>query len=166
MATVRLDNLIKPRFKNLPTGDLKKENDKSLPTYTDLKLDMQISKSIGDGLNVIDTKDILVSTDEQAIKNSLNNIFSTKRGEKILNPEFGSSLEMFLFEPITPFIAKSIGDTILQNIRKYEPRIVINNVNVYPRPDENMYIVKIYYSNMNLNNVMNITLNKEGIIFL
>ena len=73
MATVRLDNLSKPRFKNLPEGDLKKEYT-NLPIFTDLKLDLEMAKSIGNGLNVVYSNDIVVSTNREAIKNSIYNM--------------------------------------------------------------------------------------------
>jgi phage baseplate assembly protein W len=165
MATVRLDNLAKPRFKNLPEGDLKKEYT-DLPIFTDLKLDLEMSKSIGNGLNVVETKDIVVSNNKEAIKNSIYNIFSTKQGDMILNPNFGSSLDMFLFEKITPIMGQKIGDTILNNIKQYEPRIILNRVDVYPKPDENLYKINVYYKYLGLSELIEMQINEQGIRFL
>lgn len=165
MATVRLDNLAKPRFNNLPSGDLKKEYT-DLPIFTDLKLDFELAKSIGNGLNVIDTNDIVVSNNREAIKNSIYNIFSTKKGEMILNPTFGSSLEMFLFENVSPIIGQKIGDTIYSTIKQYEPRIVLNSVRVYPNYDENLYRVNISYRYLGLTELMDLQVSQEGIRFL
>lgn len=165
MATVRLDNLTKPRFKNLRDGDLKKEY-KNLPVYTDLKLDLEFAKSIGNGLNVIDSNDIAVSINREAIKNSIYNIFSTKKGEMILNPTFGSSLDMFLFEKVTHIMGKKIGETIYSTIKNYEPRIVLNRVDVYPKPDENLYRIVIVYRYLELSELIEIQINQEGITFL
>jgi phage baseplate assembly protein W len=165
MATVRLDNLSKPRFKNLPEGDLKKEYT-NLPIFTDLKLDLEMAKSIGNGLNVVYSNDIVVSTNREAIKNSIYNIFSTKKGEMILNPTFGSSLDMFLFEKVTPIMGKKIGDTIYSTIKQYEPRIVLNRVDVYPRPDENLYRINIVYRYLELTELLEMQVNQEGIMFL
>lgn len=165
MATVRLDNLTKPRFKNLRDGDLKKEY-KNLPVYTDLKLDLEFAKSIGNGLNVIDSNDIAVSINREAIKNSIYNIFSTKKGEMILNPTFGSSLDMFLFEKVTHIMGKKIGETIYSTIKNYEPRIVLNRVDVYPKQDENLYRIVIVYRYLELSELIEIQINQEGITFL
>ena len=166
MATIHLDNITKPRFRNSPEVRVNKELKKNLPTYTDLELDLKIAKSIGDGLNVTETKDILVSNDEKAIKNSLYNIFSTKKGQKILNPEFGASLDMFLFESVNSFIGQTIGDTILQTIRKYEPRITIRTVNVYPRPDQNEYYIQLFYQINNKVSEIQMRLNSESVMIL
>jgi len=44
------------------------------------------------------TKDVNV----KAVFNSLRNIFTWIPGERILNPEFGSKLRLYLYEGITP----------------------------------------------------------------
>jgi phage baseplate assembly protein W len=166
MATIHIDNLIKPRLKNSSTTKLDKEEQKLSYTYTDLSLDLKTAKSIGDGLNVVDSKDIVVSHDEKAVQNSLYNIFSTKKGQKILNPEFGASLDMFLFEKVNSFIGQSIGDTILSTIKKYEPRIIVRGINVYPRPDQNEYYIQLFYQNAGKVSEIKMRMNNENIIFV
>ena len=73
MATVRLDNLIKPKIRNSDEYNLQTEFVKTDILYTDLSLDLSVSKSIGSGLNVVNSDDILVSHDDEAIKNSFYN---------------------------------------------------------------------------------------------
>ena len=74
--------------------------------------------------------DVKSSEDEQAIFNSINNLFSTTPGEKILEPEFGLDLRSFLFEPITDYMASIIGEKILRGITRWEPRVQVTNVHV------------------------------------
>lgn len=162
MATVRLDNLIKPRIKNFKDSNLKTEYTQKPALYTDLSLDMKVSKSIGSGLNVVESNDILVSNDDDAIKNSLYNIFTTKKGQKILNPEFGASLDQYLFDEVNNFVGQSLGQNIYNTIRSYEPRINIISVDVYPFPDLNQYNVKIYYSKINGQGMINLNLDRNG----
>jgi hypothetical protein len=100
MATIDLNNLIRPKKVNTPTTDIKKRVQSIAPIYVDLHLDMDLEKSIGLGDRVVGSKDILADTDIEAVKNSMRNIFSTKKGEKVLNPEFGCSLEKYLFSPV------------------------------------------------------------------
>lgn len=164
MATVRLDNLIKPRIKNFKDSNLKTEYTQKPELYTDLSLDMKVSKSIGSGLNVVDSGDILVSNDDEAIKNSLFNIFTTKKGQKILNPEFGSSLDQYLFDDVNNFVGQSLGQNIFDTISRYEPRINIIYVNVYPLPDLNQYNVKIYYRKINGEGMINLSLDRNGLL--
>lgn len=168
MATVRLDNLVKPRQANSPTTKLSQESNPRLSTYTDIKLDLELSKNVGVGLTPILSKDIVVSEDVQAIRNSLYNIFSTKKGEKILTPEFGSSLEQFLFENVSPFIGKVIGDNILSALETFEPRIQVLSVRVFPKPDDNQYSIQVVFKFININkeSSLNLLLSKNGQIII
>jgi phage baseplate assembly protein W len=150
MATIYIDNIIKPREVNSPTNYPSKETKPDQYIYTDLHLDFKIENNIGNGLNTVAGNDIVADYDSNAIKNSLYNIFTTKKGQKILNPNFGASLDQFLFESITPINAKILGNTILENVNLYEPRIDVQNIQVMPMPDENQYYVIFAYKVLNI----------------
>ena len=76
------------------------------------------------------TSDFKIDENNNAIKNSLRNILLTKKMERRMLPEFGSSLEQLLFEPIDNDTAKRIGSIILDEIDYWEPRINILNIEV------------------------------------
>ncbi len=145
VATIDLNNLVRPKQVNnqYTTPSTKVEVVKTV--YTDLHLDITTAKSIGVGNTPSDTNDILVDNDLEAIKNSVRNIFSTRKGQKLLTPEFGSSLEQYLFEPITEIYARAIGDDILTSLEKYEPRIEVLKVLVLPNPDQSQYNISVAY---------------------
>lgn len=145
MATIDLNNLVRPKQVNnqYTTPSTKVEVVKTV--YTDLHLDITTAKSIGVGNTPSETNDILVDNDLEAIKNSVRNIFSTRKGQKLLTPEFGSSLEQYLFEPITEIYARAIGDDILTSLERYEPRIEVLKVLVLPNPDQNQYNISVAY---------------------
>ena len=79
--------------------------------------------------------DLNVSLDIAAVKNSVSNILSTKKGEKILNPEFGLRIQDFLFEPVTDATATAISNEILNAVTLFEPRVQIVQLQVIPYPD-------------------------------
>jgi phage baseplate assembly protein W len=135
MATIDLNNLIRPKQSNYTTADVKQRIQDPFPVYVDLNLDLRLSQSKGIGTNPSISNDIYVSKNLDAIKNSLFNIFTTRAGQKLLTPDFGCSLEKFLFEPVTDIGAKIIGDYVYSSIVKYEPRITVNKVYVQPCPD-------------------------------
>lgn len=145
VATIDLNNLVRPKQVNnqYTTPSTRVEVVKNV--YIDLHLDVITAKSIGVGNTPSDANDILVDTDLDAIKNSVRNIFSTRKGQKLLTPEFGSSLEQYLFEPITEIYARAIGDDILTSLEKYEPRIEVLKVLVLPNPDQNQYNISVAY---------------------
>ena len=68
-------------------------------TYVDVKLDLEQNdlQLPGNLYKPSTSDDIVVSTDEAAIRNAIVNIFNKIPGEKVLNPEFGLSLNKFLF---------------------------------------------------------------------
>jgi hypothetical protein len=84
-------------------------------------------------------KDVQGLFDENAIRNSITNIFLTAPGEKILSPEFGLDLRRYLFEPISDFGAFAIKDDIKNRLPEMEPRVTIQNVVVVPYPEQNEY---------------------------
>lgn len=71
----------------------------------------------------------------KAVFNSLINIFSWIQGERILNPEFGSKLNYYLYEGITEQNKEMISAEIRGLCLRWEPRVQIvevkpiNNVN-------------------------------------
>lgn len=113
---------------------------KDLSDVFEMKSDSTKTQLYGASLS----KDLAADTDYKAISNSLQNIFNTSPGEKILNPAFGADLKRYLFEPIDETTAEVIGNVVVKAIKLYEPRVTIKNVEVIARPDDNEYIMNIY----------------------
>lgn len=110
--------------------------------FSDFHLDMEVTKknqSLSTGSAMVDGNDIRVSYDEEAIRNSLNNLFKTRQGEVILSPTFGLPLYKYIGEPITNNTSENIGAELEEAITKWEPRVTINKIYVKPVPDQNMY---------------------------
>ena len=165
MATIYIDNLIKPRQVNSPTTVPSTPVAVNQYVYCDLHLDLSIANNVGNGLNAQNSNDINVDYDYNAIRNSLTNIFNTRPGEKILNPAFGANLEQFLFDSVDAIKGKILGNTILQNINNYEPRVNVQNVQVQPFPDNQLYYVLLVYQILNIGVVdkLQLTFNSSGV---
>ena len=75
----------------------------------------------------------------KAVIDSLHNIFSWILGERILNPEFGSKLQYYLYEGITDQNVEMIMAEIRGLCVKWEPRVnIVSVVNVSdPNDTEN-----------------------------
>jgi phage baseplate assembly protein W len=71
-------------------------------------------------------------TDYELIKQDLINHFYTRKGERIMNPEFGTVIWNLLFEPFTEEVKQAIYADI-QRIAASDPRIAIEQavVNEY-----------------------------------
>jgi len=68
-------------------------------------------------------------TDFELVKQDLYNHFHIRKGEKLMNPDFGTIIWGVLFEPFTEEIKAAIVSDI-KAIAAYDPRITIDNVNV------------------------------------
>ena len=132
--------------------DTLKIRDKDKPIYTDLQLDLKnnyINNPRLESKNVV--KDIKASYDIDAIKNSLLNLFVTVPGQKILNPVYGLNLLQFVFTGITNQNANTLGNLILEGIRKFEPRVEIKKINVFTDIENQTYEIGLRLSVPSLN---------------
>lgn len=96
--------------------------------------------------------DVITNTDISGVFGSLSNLIDYRPGQRILNPEYGLDLRGLLYEPMNDKTAQSIGIELFNCIKKWEPRIIIKNINVYPDYDDNTYYVTITMNIQNLNN--------------
>ena len=91
------------------------------------------------------TNDLVVSKDASAIKQSIVNLLMTNKGERVYQPEYGSDLRRFLFEPMDFATAATIQSNIVSTIKKFEPRIGILSLEAIPNFDENGFDVEMTY---------------------
>ena len=89
--------------------------------------------------------DLITLKNENAIARAVRNIVSTTPGEKLFNPEFGSSISEILFENVDDITAISIQDEISSSLKNYEPRVELIDVDVDPNFDQNQFDVRITY---------------------
>jgi len=73
---------------------------------------------------------------EEDIKNSLEVLFATRSGERIMHSSYGSALDSFLFMPINKSVITYIQAIISNEIIFNEPRIILNDVEVEESADE------------------------------
>mgnify|MGYP003663956503 FL=1 len=120
--------------------------------YKDLFLDMTPSVYYNRQINKeVSLRDVQGSFDEQAIKNSITNIFLTSPGQKILSPEFGLDLRRYLFEQVNDFNSFQIQDDIKNKLPDMEPRVQLTGVSVLPIPDQHEYYITLQINVPSLN---------------
>jgi len=66
-------------------------------------------------------------SDIELVKRDLINHFSIRKGEKLMQPNFGSIIWNMLFEPMTADIQAIIVEDI-KNVVNYDPRVSATNV--------------------------------------
>ena len=91
------------------------------------------------------TDDLVVSRDASAIKQAIVNLLLTNRGERPFNPDYGSNIRSYLFEPLDYGTSAQIKLTIRSTIEEFEPRIRILNLDVWPNFNDNAFGVDMTY---------------------
>jgi len=89
--------------------------------------------------------DINDMTDNDAIQNSLTNIWKTIQGSRRMLWPFAAPTWGVLFEQIDKITARNIGNLLLQAIKDWEDRIQVENIHVVPKPDEGIFVVTLTY---------------------
>jgi phage baseplate assembly protein W len=84
------------------------------------------------------------STKDQ-IKSNIINLFLTKKGERIENPEFGTDINKLLFENINNDILSNLKQELYDSVNKFIPNITILNINITPEPDTNTIYIETQY---------------------
>ena len=91
------------------------------------------------------TGDLVVSKDASAIKQAIVNLLLTNKGERPFNPDYGSNIRSYLFEPLDYGTAAQIELGIKSTLAKFEPRIIVRSIEIYPNYDNNSFDVDMTY---------------------
>lgn len=71
-----------------------------------------------------------VSSYEDNINDSIDLILMTKKGERCMEPQFGSGLQQFFFRKMDETLKGEIADAVKSSLLQNEPRIAVKEVNV------------------------------------
>ncbi len=91
------------------------------------------------------TNDVVVSKDASAIKQAIVNLLLTNKGERLMNPTYGSDIRKYLFEPLDYGTSFLIKGNIESTISKFEPRISVLRISCKPNYDDNGFDVEMTY---------------------
>jgi phage baseplate assembly protein W len=69
------------------------------------------------------------------IKGDLLQLLLTDPGSRVMMPQFGTPLKRLLFEPNDASLAERARLMIIDSIKRWEPRIVVKAIEVYPGVD-------------------------------
>ena len=68
-------------------------------------------------------------TDFDLVQQDIFNHFNIRKGEKLMNPEFGTIIWGMLFEPFTDSVRKAITNDV-KRIVTYDPRVAIDTIQI------------------------------------
>lgn len=99
-------------------------------------------------------KDLMLSTNEQAVIRSVRNLVLTNHYERLFQSEIGSNINKMLFENFSPFTSDHLKREIYEVVKIFEPRISQLIVDVKQQPDEHTLVATLQFY---INNSTNIT---------
>jgi phage baseplate assembly protein W len=77
---------------------------------------------------------------ESDIAESIRTILSTPKGERMMRPEFGSTLHEYVFASNNATTAGLLGYHVRDALLRWEPRIELMDIDVQADPDEPTFI--------------------------
>jgi len=88
----------------------------------------------------------LNADDQRAIKADLMHLLLTRKGQRLYNPDFGTNLLKFIFEPNDTMTLDSIKEEVDYSIKKYLPKLVVTSLTVTPSEDSDYAaVIRIDY---------------------
>jgi phage baseplate assembly protein W len=81
-------------------------------------------------------KGVEMISDVADIESSLQILFSTRLGERVMQPAYGCNLDVLLFETINTSLITYVKDLISTAILHFEPRIKVENISINADQDE------------------------------
>ena len=89
----------------------------------------------------------LTATDNKAIKADLLHLLLTRKGQRLYNPEFGTRLLEYIYEPYDGLTINDIKNEVENSVKIYLPQLRLNNLTVDPSPlSEYAVLVTIDYT--------------------
>lgn len=67
-------------------------------------------------------------TTKEQIKSNIKSLLLTQKGERLMQPTFGSDLKRYLFEPITSNLDSLIEDSIMEAINTWMPYVTVESI--------------------------------------
>ncbi len=91
-------------------------------------------------------KTVVMYEEEEDIHSSIFVILSTRLGERIMRPEFGTNLEELIFNNLTGILKTKVAESIKTSIILHEPRVKVIDVDISEsNSNEGFFIVKLDY---------------------
>jgi phage baseplate assembly protein W len=110
------------------------------------------------GFSTINSSKRFKITDAALIKQDLVNHFNIRKGEKLMQPNFGTIIWGLLFEPMTNDLKTAVVADITQIIN-YDPRVNVNDVQVTQQDYGLQILISLSYSNTNQTDALFLNFN-------
>jgi phage baseplate assembly protein W len=109
--------------------------------------------------NFEETKTFININVETVKQDILNHIFTIK-GERIMLPNFGTTIPEMAFEPLDDLTINTV-ESELMAVVNYDPRVSLISMNVQPLYDQNMLLADLELKYLELDIIDNMNLRIE-----
>jgi uncharacterized protein len=83
---------------------------------------------------------------EDDVREAILIILGTRRGERVMRPDFGAGLEEFVFEPLSTTTRETLKRRIQESLTDWEPRIDVMELEVgFDPPHRNRLLASLRY---------------------
>ena len=82
---------------------------------------------------------------ERKLQEDIKFLLTQEKGKFYPDPEFGSEIQKYLFEPLTPNLGKRMQDEIRDLIEKYYPQISLVGIDINLDTENNGVYISIKY---------------------
>ena len=72
----------------------------------------------------------LNDNDQRAIKADLMHLLLTRKGQRLYNPNFGTDLLRYIFEPNHDLTLEAIKEEVTISVKKYLPNLIVKSLSV------------------------------------
>lgn len=103
------------------------------------------------------------TTEEQAISN-LKNLILTGKGERLMQPNFGTLIRRSLFEQNTPDLEDTLSSSLEEDITYWLPYIVLNGIDVVRNEHTISIRINFRVTNRGANLVINVLASENSIV--
>jgi phage baseplate assembly protein W len=100
-------------------------------------------------------------TDFDLVKRDVLNHFYIRKGEKLMNPSFGTIIWNVLYEPFTEDL-KSVIQADIKAIANYDPRVSFDKIVVTEYDQGLQILLELRYLQTNQSNLMNLQFNSNS----
>jgi phage baseplate assembly protein W len=100
-------------------------------------------------------------TDFELVKQDIINHFHIRKGEKLMNPNFGTIIWNVLYEPLTEDL-KSVIVSDIKSIAAYDPRVSFDNIIITEFEYGIQIELELRYLATDQSNVLNLQFNNQS----
>jgi len=97
-----------------------------------VRIGLQWPSRTGSGIPYFDK-----STGYNLLRDQIKQFVLTQKGERVMMPDFGTTLMNFVFEPFTSTLANTLANELITGMSKYIPNIKVNKIRFFQ--DENIH---------------------------